>query len=65
LDKINLEDEIRNDIERYEGLLRMYRSGEAHAGEVTPRGFLKDTSHEVERHLGNVIAELNALLRDK
>jgi len=65
LDRINLDDEIRKDIGRYERLLMMYRSGEAHTGEVTPLGHLKDTSQEVERHLGNVIKELQALLRDK
>ena len=65
MDRINLNDEIGKDIERYQRFLVMYRSGEAHTGEVTPLGHLKDTSHEVERHLGNVVKELHAFLRDK
>jgi hypothetical protein len=44
---------IKADIERYKGMLEMYRSGQANTGELD-RGFSENTK-ETERHLENVI----------
>jgi hypothetical protein len=57
----DLDKEVRADIHRYKKMLFMYRSDQARTDELAPRG----SKREVERHLGNVIRELEALLRDK
>jgi hypothetical protein len=57
---LNLESTIKADIERYKRMLEMYRSRQAStAGEFT------ENTKETERHLDNVIKELQALLRDR
>jgi hypothetical protein len=62
---IKLELEVQRDLVRYERLLEQYRSGGAVVSEQGPRGFLKDTSGAIDRHLENVIREFRALLRDR
>jgi hypothetical protein len=59
----SLSDIIRADIERYRRLLQTYRSQQENVGELE-RGFVENTK-ETERHLENVIRELEALLRDR
>ena len=44
-------------------MLEMYRLGQASTGEME-RGFVENTK-DTERHLENVIRELEALLRDR
>jgi hypothetical protein len=58
-----LEETIRADIQRYKGLLDVYRSNQADTGDLE-RGFVENTK-QTERHLENVIRELEALLRDR
>jgi hypothetical protein len=60
---LDLNKEVRADINRYTKMLIMHRSGQALTGELAPGGSLINTK-EVERHLENVIRELEALLRD-
>jgi hypothetical protein len=62
---IDLEQQIRADIDRYQKMLIMYRSDQARTGELGAGISLNDNAKEVERHLENVIRELEALLRDK
>jgi hypothetical protein len=61
---LNLEPEIRADIERYKRMLEMYRSRKARTGALVSGEFTENTK-ETERHLDNVIKELEALLRDR
>ena len=58
-------DGIRNDIQRYTSILEQYKSDKAKTGEVHNLGVLGDSTDESARHLGNVIRELSALLRDR
>jgi hypothetical protein len=60
---LNLVRAIEADVERYKRMLEMYRSGQANTGELE-RGFVENTK-ETERHLENIIRELEALLRDR
>ena len=64
MDTLNLDAEIRADLERYNRMLEMYRSRQT---EMRGLGGSKITENtkETERHLGNVIKELEALLRDR
>ncbi len=63
MEDLNFFEIIQADIERYNRLLQTYRSRQANTGELE-RGFFENTK-ETERHLENVIRELEALLRDR
>jgi hypothetical protein len=58
-----LEDTIRADVQRYKDMLNIYRSKQTETAH-RERGFYENTK-ETERHLENVIRELEALLRDR
>jgi hypothetical protein len=63
---IDLAEEVRRDISRYDQLIDQYRSGDAVVPEHGPRAL--DGSggvYEKPRHLENVVRELKALLRDR
>jgi hypothetical protein len=62
-----LKSTIKADIERYKRILESYRSRQASIGESTADVSNESTENtkETERHLGNVIRELEALLRDR
>jgi hypothetical protein len=62
--EIDLTATIKADVARYQRLLEMYRAGTARTGDLV-KGSIVETSKETERHLGNVIRELQALLRDR
>jgi hypothetical protein len=61
---LDLEPTIKADIERYKRMLDMYRSRQARTGALVAGEFTENTK-ETERHLLNVIKELEALLRDR
>jgi hypothetical protein len=63
LEELRLEETIRADIQRYKDMLNMYRSEQTETAD-RERGFFENTK-ETERHLENVIRELEALLRDR
>jgi hypothetical protein len=58
---------IKADIERYKHILESYRSRQASTGELMADDSDESTENtkETERHLNNVIKELEALLRDR
>ena len=61
---LELKKQIKSDIERYKAMLEKYKSGIAKTGEVDRHRKLIDKTEDTARHLGNVIRELLALLRD-
>jgi hypothetical protein len=63
LEELELADTIKADIQRYKDMLERYRSKQPNIGDLE-RGFVENTK-ETERHLENVIRELEALLRDR
>jgi hypothetical protein len=63
LEELELGKTIKADIQRYKDMLERYRSKQADTGDLE-RGFIENT-RETERHLENVIRELEALLRDR
>jgi hypothetical protein len=64
MEELNFDAAIRSDVDRYKRLLAKYRSGTAKSGELVRGGIVENTK-ETERHLENVIRELEALLRDR
>jgi hypothetical protein len=62
---LDFDKEVRVDIERYKKMIEMYSSGNSRTGELGPGSSITDNTKEVERHLKNIIRELEALLRDK
>jgi hypothetical protein len=63
LEELELGETIEADIQRYKGMLESYRSIQGNRDDLD-RGFVENTK-ETERHLENVIRELEALLRDR
>jgi hypothetical protein len=62
MDQINIDDQIKADIERYTSMLEMFKSGKAKTGELD-NGNLADKTPEAIQHVENIIRELRALLR--
>jgi hypothetical protein len=64
---LNLESTIKADVERYKRILKLYSSQQASTGESMADDSDDHTENtkETERHLENVIRELEALLRDR
>jgi hypothetical protein len=63
LEELRLEETIRANIQHYKDMLNMYRSKQTETAD-RERGLFENTK-ETERHLENVIRELEALLRDR
>ncbi len=61
--QLNLDATIRADLDRYKRMLEMYRS--RNAKEQADASRQPENTKETERHLNNVIKELEALLRDR
>jgi hypothetical protein len=61
---MKLDAEVKADIERYRRMLEEYRSREPRTGSLSG-GEFTENAKETERHLENVIRELEALLRDR
>jgi len=64
MEELNLDAAIKSDIDRYKRILEKYRLGTAKSDKLV-RGDVVENTKETERHLENVIRELEALLRDR
>jgi hypothetical protein len=62
VEKLNLDETIRADLGRYKRVLEMYRSRTA---SEDVGAYLSENIKETERHLENVIRELEALMRER